>query len=100
VRLSSPYDTDARWAAKGDDLYCNGYKAHVTETCEGPIIGVATTYATAGDARMLGPIHEALAARDLPPLSTTSIWDTPRWRWSPRACAAGGVVPPSIVPSR
>jgi len=36
VRLSSPYDTDARWAAKGDDLYWNGYKVHVTETCEGP----------------------------------------------------------------
>ena len=36
VRLSSPYDLDARWAAKGDDLYWNGYKVHVTETCETP----------------------------------------------------------------
>ncbi|HEY2834033.1 MAG TPA: transposase [Sporichthyaceae bacterium] len=35
-RLSSPYDLDARWAAKGDDLYCNGYKVHVTETCDTP----------------------------------------------------------------
>ncbi|MGH3565805.1 MAG: transposase [Pseudonocardia sp.] len=26
VRLTSPYDTDTRWAAKGDDLYWNGYK--------------------------------------------------------------------------
>ncbi len=26
VRLASPYDTDARWAAKGDDLHWNGYK--------------------------------------------------------------------------
>jgi transposase len=26
TRLSSPYDLDARWAAKGDDLYWNGYK--------------------------------------------------------------------------
>ena len=26
ARLSSPYDLDARWAAKGDDLAWNGYK--------------------------------------------------------------------------
>ena len=25
-RLSSPYDTDARWAAKGEDLFWCGYK--------------------------------------------------------------------------
>lgn len=25
VRLTSPYDTDTRWAAKGDELYWNGY---------------------------------------------------------------------------
>jgi hypothetical protein len=36
TRLSSPYDTDARWAAKGDDLYWNGYKVHITETCDPP----------------------------------------------------------------
>jgi transposase len=36
TRLSSPYDLDARWAAKGDDLYWNGYKVHVTETCDLP----------------------------------------------------------------
>jgi len=36
VRVSSPYDLDARWAGKGDDLYCNGYKVHVTETCDTP----------------------------------------------------------------
>jgi transposase len=36
TRLTSPYDTDARWAAKGDDLYWNGYKIHVTETCDPP----------------------------------------------------------------
>jgi hypothetical protein len=34
--LTSPYDLDARWAAKGDDLYWNGYKVHVTETCDLP----------------------------------------------------------------
>ena len=84
VRLSSPYDTDARWAAKGDDLYWNGYKIHVTETCDTPdptpgvgasgvgerpnfIVGVGTTDATVPDARMTDPIHAALAARDLLP---------------------------------
>ena len=36
TRLASPYDLDARWAAKGDDLYWNGYKVHVTETCDLP----------------------------------------------------------------
>src|SRR5512144_387219 len=36
TRLTSPYDLDARWSAKGDDLYWNGYKVHVTETCDPP----------------------------------------------------------------
>jgi transposase len=36
TRLSSPYDPDARWAAKGDDLHWNGYKVHITETCDTP----------------------------------------------------------------
>jgi len=88
VRLSSPYDTDARWAAKGDDLYWNGYKVHVTETCDTPdsapgggdsgedsgggqrpniIVGVGTTDATVPDAKMTDPIHAALAARELLP---------------------------------
>jgi len=87
ARLSSPYDTDARWAAKGDDLHCNGYKVHITETCDTPapapgggdpggdpggerpnvIVGVATTDATVADAKMTDPIHAALAARDLLP---------------------------------
>jgi transposase len=94
TRLSSPYDLDARWAAKGDDLYWNGYKVHVTETCEPPhptpagqdrasgdagrrdtdggerpniITGVATTDATVPDAAMTEPIHAALAGRELLP---------------------------------
>jgi transposase len=88
TRLSSPYDTDARWAAKGDDLHWNGYKIHVTETCDPPdptpagddtagvdtagqrpniITGVATTDATVPDTQMTEPIHAALAGRDLLP---------------------------------
>jgi hypothetical protein len=33
LRLAAPYDSDARWAAKGDDLFWMGYKIHLTETC-------------------------------------------------------------------
>jgi transposase len=94
TRLSSPYDLDARWAAKGDDLYWNGYKVHVTETCDPPdptpsgtepggtepggreagsgerpniIVGIATTDATVPDAAMTEPIHATLAGRELLP---------------------------------
>jgi hypothetical protein len=36
IRLASPYDPDARWSAKGDDLFWMGYKIHLTETCHAP----------------------------------------------------------------
>src|SRR5207344_1181880 len=39
TRLSSPYDLDVRWATKGkggEDVALNGYKAHLTETCDPP----------------------------------------------------------------
>ncbi len=32
-RLSSPYDTDARWGGKRDTFW-NGYKVHLSETCD------------------------------------------------------------------
>jgi hypothetical protein len=32
ARLTSPYDTDARWGVKRDTFW-NGYKVHLTETC-------------------------------------------------------------------
>ncbi|GAA3478123.1 hypothetical protein GCM10018966_026530 [Streptomyces yanii] len=64
-RLASPYDTDARWAAKGDGLFWCGYKIHLTESCDAPseaeaeagrggamvrlITDVATTDATVPD---------------------------------------------------
>jgi IS5 family transposase len=83
LRVSSPYDVDARWAAKGDDLFWNGYKIHITETCDSQpatcgaqqpagekpnlVTNVATTPATVPDASMTEPIHAALAARDLLP---------------------------------
>lgn len=83
VRLTSPYDTDARWAAKGDDLVWNGYKVHISETCrpaddrdhgEGQdptppnlITSVLTTDATVPDVNMTDPVHQALARRGLLP---------------------------------
>ena len=33
VRIASPYDTDARWAAKREQFWL-GYKLHITETCD------------------------------------------------------------------
>ncbi len=33
ARISSPYDTDARWGAKREEFWL-GYKLHVTETCD------------------------------------------------------------------
>jgi hypothetical protein len=81
-RVSSPYDPDARWGGKRD-LTWNGYKLHVTETCDAAdaptpagdvaetppnlIVNVATTDASVPDSVMTQPIHEALAARDLLP---------------------------------
>ncbi|WP_246144541.1 transposase [Actinacidiphila oryziradicis] len=32
IRLTSPYDTDARWTAKRDTFW-NGFKVHISETC-------------------------------------------------------------------
>lgn len=96
-RLTSPYDTDARWGVKRDTFW-NGYKVHLTETChddppppQGPghghsdpveasepampgrrqhpnlITNVATTDATVADAAMTARIHEHLAQRGLAP---------------------------------
>jgi hypothetical protein len=85
IRVTSPYDTDTRWAAKGDDRFWNGYKVHLSETCDTPpdrereqrtandaqgsprrgekpnvITNVATTDATVPNSAMTTPIHQAL----------------------------------------
>jgi len=84
-RITSPYDTDARWAAKGDDLFWNGFKVHLTETCDEDgepaacadpdeqtpdeptqppapnlITNVATTAATTPDVKATTAIHHQL----------------------------------------
>ncbi|WP_327043812.1 IS1182 family transposase [Microbispora sp. NBC_01189] len=96
-RLTSPYDTDTRWAAKGDDLFWNGYKVHISETCHTDadadadavrdndgtdgtdgtdgqavappnlITNVATTDATVPDAAMTEKVHQGLQRRGLLP---------------------------------
>jgi hypothetical protein len=43
LRISSPYDLDTRWAAKGEDLAWNGYKVHLSETCHTPGTGDTDT---------------------------------------------------------
>jgi transposase len=83
-RITSPYDLDARWGVKRDTFW-NGYKVHVTETCDttGPatdsdgdgetatpphlIVNVATTDATVPDNQMTEPIHTRLGQRGLLP---------------------------------
>ncbi|MEU5307075.1 IS1182 family transposase [Streptomyces noursei] len=53
LRLASPYDPDARWAAKGEDLFWCGYKIHLTESCDAPAEAEAEAEAEAG--RHVGP---------------------------------------------
>ena len=80
-RITSPYDTDARWSVKRDTFW-NGYKIHVTETCDTAgdrdgdgeavvppnlVVGVETTEATVPDSQMTEPVHGRLAGRHLLP---------------------------------
>ncbi|MFD4947948.1 transposase [Streptomyces sp. NPDC058409] len=69
-RLSSPYDTDARYGTKRGSGRC-GYKTHLSETCDPDaphlITHVATTDATVTDTEMTEIIHQGLAERELTP---------------------------------
>ena len=69
-RLVTPYDTDARGSVKRG-VFWDGYKVHLTETCEpvtpNLITHVATTDSTVQDVRLVAPIHAHLAERDLLP---------------------------------
>ena len=81
TRIISPYDTDARYSEKRGTSW-DGYKVHVTETCDNApaddgttdlalppnlITNVATTHAAVADSAMTMPIHTMLADRDLLP---------------------------------
>lgn len=81
-KITSPYDIDARRGRKRD-LGWNGYKLHISETCDavpappGPATGtppppnlitnVVTTDASVADTTMTAPIHADLARRGLLP---------------------------------
>jgi transposase len=82
-RITSPYDLDARWGVKRDTFW-NGYKVHVTETCDTSagdgsssdgeavapphlIVNVETTDATVPDSQMTAPVHARLAGRGMLP---------------------------------
>jgi transposase len=69
-RLVTPYDTDARGSVKRGTFW-DGYKVHLTETCEPDspnlITHVATTDSTIQDVRLVAPIHAHLAERGLLP---------------------------------
>jgi transposase len=75
--ISSPYDTDARYAKKHTTSWV-GYKVHVTETCEDDaphvITHVETTAGPVADGAVTPRIHEALAHTGL--LPRTHIVDT------------------------
>lgn len=86
LRIASPYDPDARWSAKGEDLFWCGYKIHLTESCDTDspdtgtgtgtetgsarpnlITDVATTCSTAPDVTATAPIQQRLAERQVKP---------------------------------
>lgn len=85
IKISSPYDADARRGAK-KDLHWLGYKLHISETCDDPpacgcpaagrcahdvrpnlITCVMTTPATVCDIELTTPVNAALHDRDLAP---------------------------------
>ncbi|MEU9028637.1 IS1182 family transposase [Streptomyces sp. NPDC048383] len=64
LRLVTPYDIEARGSVKRDTMW-DGYKVHLTETCEPDvpnlITNVATTVATVSDMSMTETVHAQLA---------------------------------------
>jgi transposase len=70
LRISSPYDPEARYAHKRSTTWV-GYKVHVTETCEDElphlITNVQTDEAVLNDNNALPQIHRQLAQRGLLP---------------------------------
>lgn len=85
LRPASPYGPDARWSAKGEDLFWFGYKIHLTESCDAAqdeaeagggarqdnrpnlITDVHTTASTAPDVTATAVIQQHLAKRELTP---------------------------------
>lgn len=70
VFISSPYDTEARYAKKGSTSWV-GYKVHLTETCDDEtphlITHVVTTPAPIADGEATPHVHRALQSKGLLP---------------------------------
>lgn len=86
LRIASPYDPDARWSAKGEELFWLGYKVHLTESCDAGtpdtdsgsgsgassprpnlITDVATTDSTAPDVTATASVQQRLTERQVKP---------------------------------
>jgi len=69
-RITSPYDDEATFAKKRNMAW-EGYKVHITETCDSDqphlITAVATTAATVADVSMGSLIQDYLQEQDLKP---------------------------------
>jgi transposase len=69
-RIASPHDPEARYSVKRD-IEWQGYKSHLTETCEPDaphlIVHVETTVATQQDIEAVEPIHHDLQQQALLP---------------------------------
>lgn len=70
MRLATPYDVDARCGRKRD-MFWDGYKVHLTESCEADapnlITNVVTTVGAVTDGEMTEKIHTALASQGCRP---------------------------------
>ena len=68
--IGSPFDLDARTSTKRDMTW-NGYKVHLTETCDsdGPhlVTNVITTAATVPDVSVTPQVHDDLVVKHLTP---------------------------------
>lgn len=68
LRIVSPYETEARWAIRGDTRWCG--LVHATETCDPDTANVITDVATTGpikDSDELPAIYQRLERRGLLP---------------------------------
>ncbi len=70
-RPHSPYDPDARYSTKGEDIEWVGSKAHLSESCDADlphlVTDVHTTPSTDPDVVATTPIQDKLIARGLAP---------------------------------
>jgi len=71
VMISSPHDVDVRFCTNKRDKTWEGYKVHLTETCDkntpNLITSVQTTASTTSDSSVTEKVHDELAQRELVP---------------------------------